>query len=171
MCEIYVMKILVVYASRGGSTQAVAQTIAATLNQQDLQADMRFLRDVTDLRTYDVVVLGAPIRMGKWVPEAVQFVKTHQKTLQQKQFACFVVCMTLKDDTAENRADVEKVLDEVKGLIQPVDVGLFAGALTAHGRLKSFWIFLAKLLRVPQGDYRDYGKIAGWAKGLARKLS
>jgi len=36
---------------------------------------------------------GCAIRGGKWLPEAMQFMQTHQAALAQKPFAAFLVCI------------------------------------------------------------------------------
>jgi len=67
-----------------------------------------------------------------WLPEAVDFVKKHQDTLGRVSTAYSVVSLTRKDDTVENRRKVLAYLDPVRKQapqINPVDIGLFAGAL------------------------------------------
>src|SRR5512139_1369779 len=88
-------KILVTYASRLGSTAGVAEAIGKTLMDNGAQVEVRRMEDVTDLTPYSGVVAGSAIRNKQWLPEAVQFVQTHQAALQQKPFAAFLVCMTL----------------------------------------------------------------------------
>jgi len=162
-------KILVTYASRSGSTQGVAQAISATLADHDADVDMRFILDVKDPNVYDAIIIGSSIRSGKWLPEALQFVHVHQATLRHKQVAYFVVCMTLHEDTPANRTKVMSALDEVRQWVEPVAIGLFAGSLQP-AKLKWIWRITVKFLRVPSGDFRDFGKIRRWAKAVAQQF-
>ena len=57
---------------------------------------------VKDLSAYRAVVAGSAIRGSKWLPEAIQFIQTHQSTLNQRPFAMFTVCITLAMKNAEN---------------------------------------------------------------------
>ena len=46
------MKILVTYATRTGSTIGVAEAIAKTLREHDFEADVFPMQEVTDLASY-----------------------------------------------------------------------------------------------------------------------
>ena len=55
-------KILVVYASRAGSTAGVAEAIGKTLAESGVQVDVLPMKDVTDLAPYRAVVAGSAIQ-------------------------------------------------------------------------------------------------------------
>jgi len=55
------IKVLVAYASKYGSTQEVAEKIAATLRENDLLVDLKPIREVKPLEEYTAIVLGAPL--------------------------------------------------------------------------------------------------------------
>ena len=89
------MKILVTYATRAGSTAGVAEVIAQTMREHDLEVDVIPMQEVTDLASHQAVIAGSAIQNRQWLPEAVQFVQTHQSILNKKPLAMFAVCMTL----------------------------------------------------------------------------
>jgi menaquinone-dependent protoporphyrinogen oxidase len=125
-------RLLIAYASRCGSTGGVAEAIGQALCETGAAVDVRLVGNVNDLSPYQAVILGSAIRMGRWLPEAVDFVKKHQDTLGRVPTAYFVVCLTMKDDTEENRRKALAYLDPVRKQflqVKPVDIGLFAGAL------------------------------------------
>lgn len=163
--------ILIAYASRAGSTQGVAEAIGAELVKYDANVTMRYLLDVNSVSDYDVVVLGSAIRHNHWLPEAIKFVQIHQKSLKTKQTAYFVVCMTLHQNTPENRITILNTLNPVCEMVKPIDIGLFAGALHSN-KLKHWWSrFLVKFMQVPEGDFRDFALIKSWAQDLAATLA
>jgi menaquinone-dependent protoporphyrinogen oxidase len=168
-------KILVTYASRLGSTLGVAETIAQTLTDLGAQVEIRSMDEVTDLAPYGAVVAGSAIRNKQWLPEAQQFMQTHQTTLQQKRFAAFLVCMTLAMKNGERyRPHVSAWLDPVRALAQPVSTGLFAGGLNIS-KIPSFAdrfkFRLSVLFGVWQeGDHRDWAAIREWATTLSPLL-
>jgi menaquinone-dependent protoporphyrinogen oxidase len=55
-------RILVTYASRGGSTAGVAETIGRTLAESGAQVDVLPMQAVKDLTPYQAVVAGSAIQ-------------------------------------------------------------------------------------------------------------
>ncbi|MCC7209661.1 MAG: flavodoxin domain-containing protein [Anaerolineae bacterium] len=165
-------KALVAYATRLGSTIEVAETVGAVLCQADVFVDVRLAQDVTGLDEYVAVVLGSAIRDGKWLPEAVHFLKRHQKALAVRPLALFVVSMTMAQDTPENRETVLGYLEPVLGDLpdlKPVDIGLFAGEIDA-ARLGYFARRAVHKLGAPPGDFRDWDTIRNWAARISPLL-
>ena len=163
--------ILVTYASRLGATAGVAEAIGKTLTDNGAQVEVRRMEEVTDLTPYSAVVAGSAIRDKQWLPEARQFMQTHQAALRQKPFAAFLVCMTLAmKDGEKYRPHVATWLDPVRALVKPVSEGLFAGVLDI-GKMSSFSERLKFRVSVlfgvwKEGDHRDWNAIRDWAAGL-----
>src|SRR5690242_18986036 len=88
-------RILVTYATQGGSTAGVAEGIGQTLSTNGTIVDVRPIKEVTDLRAYRAVVIGSAVHSGKWMPEAMAFVEGNQNTLRQMPTAVFQVCIML----------------------------------------------------------------------------
>jgi menaquinone-dependent protoporphyrinogen oxidase len=167
--------ILVTYASRGGSTAGVAEAIASTLAKSGAAVGVQRMTDVTDLRGYRAVIAGSAIQNGKWLPEAMGFMRAQRELLAEKPFAAFLVCMTLSMRNGEQyRAHVASWLEPVRGLVRPVSEGLFAGALhisqvpSIANRIK---FRLSVALGVwSEGDHRDWNAICGWARAVRPML-
>jgi menaquinone-dependent protoporphyrinogen oxidase len=163
-------KILVTYASRLGATAGVAEAIGKTLAEGGALVDVLPVHTVKDLAPYRAVVAGSAIRGGQWLPEAMQFVRTHQAALSQKPFAAFLVCMTLAMPKGDYREHVATWLEPVRLLVKPVSEGLFAGALDIS-KVPSFGDRLKFRLSVAmgvwsEGDHREWGAIRAWAESL-----
>ena len=165
-------KILVAYASRARSTGEVAKTIGEVLRDGGATVDVRPAKGLTDLSPYQAAVVGSAIRIGKWLPEATKFVKAHQEALSQVPVAYFTVCLTMKEDTEENRTTVTAYLDPLREqvpLVQPIRVGLFAGALD-HSKLSFIARLISKAVGSPEGDFRNWEAIRAWAGELVPLL-
>jgi menaquinone-dependent protoporphyrinogen oxidase len=165
-------RVLISYASRCGSTGGVAEAIGQVLCVMGASADIRLVGNVNDISPYHAVIVGSAIRRGKWLPEAVGFVKDNQDMLSRLPIAYFVVCLTMKDDTAENRSKVMAYLDPVRKVaprIQPVAVGLFPGAVN-FGKLSFVDKMVLKAKGVSEGDYRDWTAVKAWAFDVGPKL-
>ncbi|MCJ7782603.1 MAG: flavodoxin domain-containing protein [Desulfobacterales bacterium] len=165
-------RLLIAYGSRCGSTGGVAETIGQVLSVAGAAVDLRLVKNVDDLSPYQSVIVGSAIRMGKWLPEAVEFLKTHQGTLSRVPVAYFAVCLTMKDDTAENRRKALGYLDPVRKQfpqVKPADIGLFAGAVD-YKKLSFAYSLILKVKGAPEGDFRNWEAIRTWATGIRPAL-
>jgi menaquinone-dependent protoporphyrinogen oxidase len=170
------MRILVTYASRTGSTAAVAEAIGRTLSEDGLQVEVLAMNDVKDLTPYQAVVAGSAIRGSKWLPEAVQFIVPHRNALAQKRFAMFTVCITMAMKNAENyRSAVLDWVAPVRTMVRPVSEGLFVGRLDFAKmpfNQDTLLFRIAVALRIfPRGDHIDWSAIRTWAKDLNPMLT
>jgi menaquinone-dependent protoporphyrinogen oxidase len=166
--------ILVAYATRAGSTREIAEAIAQVLRENGSDVDVRPVKDVSDLAGYDSLVLGSAIRVGKLLPETMQFAQRYQAVLSGLPMAFFVVCGTLKVDTAENRQTVLSYLVPLRQIKEPVTLGLFAGAMsfgTIHPLLRPLFSWCMSRVGVTEGDWRDWPRIRAWAAGLTAQLA
>jgi menaquinone-dependent protoporphyrinogen oxidase len=168
-------KILITYASRSGSTAGVAEVIGQTLAEKGAQIEVRPVEEVKDLKPYSAVVAGSAIREGKWLPEAVQFVQTHQAELAQKPFATFTVCMTMTIHNGEYQEGVEKWLEPLHAMVEPISSGYFAGVLdlkkvpTLYNRVMFRLSILMGVWKA--GDHRNWDAIRDWSCDLSARLS
>jgi menaquinone-dependent protoporphyrinogen oxidase len=168
-------RILVTYASRTGTTVGVANEIAKTLSEMDSQVDVLPLKDVKDLSAYSAIVIGSAIQAAQWLPEAVQFIQTHQSTLNNVPVAMFSVCMTLAMPNGEKyRQGVVDWVQPVRGMVNPVCEGIFAGALDVS-KVPSFSDRIKFRMSVAlgvwkEGDHRNWNAIRTWAVQLQPAL-
>lgn len=159
-------KVLVVYASKYGSTGGVADAIGKELCSRNVAADVALIKNARNIGSYQGVVVGSAIYMGKWMSEAVDFVKKNRDTLRQMPVAYFLVCMTLASPTEDNRANVLSYVDPIlKDVpeIKPFGIGTFAGALD-YNNLSWLYQKILKSKGTPEGDFRDWKTIRTWAR-------
>lgn len=162
-------RILVAYASQHGSTAGVADAIGKSLGEGGTAVDVRLMKEVRDLSPYRAVVAGSAIHGGKWLPEAMEWVETHQGRLRQMPTAIFLVCGMLGSTTTPYRNQVPNWLQPVRELVRPVAEGSFAGAILYKNYRFMEGIgmrIFAATIKVEGGDYREWNAIRAWAENI-----
>ena len=102
------MKGIVVYDTSYGNTKKIAETIAETLKESEVEVDLFYVKDVKKLieKDYDFFVLGSPTKFGTMSFAIRGFLgKVNKEQWTSKPFAAF--------DT-ENPENIEKARVEKK---------------------------------------------------------
>jgi menaquinone-dependent protoporphyrinogen oxidase len=159
------VKILVAASSRHGATDELAQMIGSTIAQHGLVVDVRQMDDVDTVFPYDALVLGSAVYMGRWLSEARQFVDVHEGGILSRPtwlFSSGPIGTSAGADTFDADALVRRTGAR--------DHHLFGGRLL-KGSLGLRERAVARLLRVPDGDHREWAAAAAWATAIARTLA
>jgi menaquinone-dependent protoporphyrinogen oxidase len=158
-------KVLVTYASRAGSTEEIAEVVAADLIRRGFTVDLLPVKQASRLDGYSAVVIGSAVRMGSWLPEAVKFVQQNAAALNRLPTAFFSVhLMNLGEDEASRKAR-GIYLDTVRKHVQPRHEALFAG-VGDMAKVSFIEGLIGKLVKSPEGDFRDWKVIHAWAADI-----
>lgn len=162
---------LIAYETLTGTTREIAEEIGRTMADEGVGVSISSVDDVVSPDDYDVVVLGAPIREARWVPGAAAFLREHRAALSGRFLAVFAVGATFRPDTDDPEAEstVRAALDSVlrsEGLVFVDEVRMFAGRVDPSLLTGSAHLMF-RLSRIPEGDWRDWDAVRGWARHLA----
>jgi menaquinone-dependent protoporphyrinogen oxidase len=166
------MKILVAVASRHGSTMEIANEIGkavkSALGQDDTAAvDVLFADTVTSMDGYDGVILGSAVYMGHWLDSMRKFADTHGDALRVLPVWLF---STGPVDGTPDPADAAGVDGERLAVtLCAREHRMFGGKIDKSG-LHFGERAAVTLLRLKDGDYRDWPSIRDWAKEISASL-
>jgi menaquinone-dependent protoporphyrinogen oxidase len=162
--------VLVAYATRYGSTQEVAEAVAAELRERGLAVDIQPMRKVRTLEGYGAVVLGTAIYMFRLHKDARRFLSRHREALTKRPVAIFALG-PFNDEEKEwqgVRAQLDKELAQFPWFT-PVAREIFGGKFDP-AKLRFPYNLVPYLKRLPASDIRDWEAIRAWASNLAEKF-
>ncbi len=147
-------RVLVLYATKHGSTEQVAEAVAIAARASGADVDVMPVGSVRQpLVGWDLVVLGAPLYFGRWHRDAHRFLRRHRAELASVPVAVFGMGPRHDDEEAwqRSRAQLDRALAKRAWLV-PVAVAVFGGVDPA-GRNA-----------VGRRDLRDWTEIGNWAR-------
>jgi menaquinone-dependent protoporphyrinogen oxidase len=163
--------VLVAYATRHGSTQEVAEAVAATLRERRWEVDLRPAREVRSLEGYSAVVLGTALYMFRLHKDARRFLTRHREALSKRPVAIFAMGPFNNDEKEWQgvRAQLDKEL-AMFPWFAPVAHEVFGGKFDP-AKLRFPYNLVPYLRRLPASDIRDWNAIRAWASSIAEKLA
>ncbi len=160
------MRVLVTAATRHGSTDEIAMTIARVLGDLGLDATVIAPDRVESLEPYEAVVLGSGVYLGRWLEPARSFVEHHAADLAARR-----VWLFSSGPIGEPLSPDSEPLDvgPIRELIGARDHRDFAGRLERH-ELGLGERAIVAIVHAPDGDFRAWPEIETWAAGIAAEL-
>jgi len=112
------VKVLVAFGSRYGSTSEIAHAISTHLNNQDIETQLLNLKEIKQknwpsLKNFDGILIGSGIKIGAWTKEAKKFLKQIRSDNITSPIGAFVSCGEAGDPDKQSEAKkkyIEKVL-------------------------------------------------------------
>ena len=193
------LRVLLVYASRHGSTVEVADAVAEELRAAGHEVDQRPAAEAPGPAGYDAVVVGGPMIMG-WHRQAVRYVTRNRVELERLPTALFITAASLTEtgetdvqgvpiikdpwlvkaprDAAKLRRKERYALpqhylgDVLKKAapVRPRSVAFFAGSLDLTTMNIVEKLFVLLVVGATPGDGRNWKVVRKWGAGLGEAL-
>ena len=160
-------RILVAFASQGGSTAEIAQTVGIVLLEAGCDIDVRPARQVDRLTGFTAVVVGSGLYHGAWLPEAFKFLQRHRVALGG--IPVWLFDSGPLDCSAEGR--LMPLPAGVANLARSIGA---RGHNTFGGKLGITGLSLEERMLVLEGhggDYRNFDDVRSWATRIAHELA
>jgi menaquinone-dependent protoporphyrinogen oxidase len=160
------MKVLVTAASRHGATTEVAASIGAVLAAAGHDVQVLHPSDVRRVDNFDAAVIGSAVYMGRWMEPTRDLVQREKVALTRVPvwlFSCGPIGNPPMpaDESIDGAALVE--------LVRAREHVTFAGRIERRSLGFGEKAIMAAV-RAPEGDFRDWAAIEGWARGIAAAL-
>ncbi|HEY5387896.1 MAG TPA: flavodoxin domain-containing protein [Thermoleophilia bacterium] len=193
------LRILLVCATRHGSTVEVANAIAEELRAGGNVVDLRPAAEAPGPTGYDAVVVGGPMIMG-WHREALRYLKKHRGELERLPTALFITAASLTENGESGVDGVPIVKDpwlakapgsaakltrkeryalprhylgdvlKKAAPLRPRSVAFFAGSLDLTTMNVLEKLFVLLVVGATPGDGRNWKAIREWGAGLGDVL-
>ena len=190
-------RILVVYGSRHGGTRGIAERVGDILRSRGLDAAVTSadLVDDRDVRDVDAFVVGSGVYMGRWLDDALDFMRRYEAVLAARPLWLFssgpLPGSTKEKDVTDPIENAlgpisgpgsggRRKVEELSAATGPRDHHVFMGAYDPDAAAQNFpERFMKVFMRVmpavrnalPAGDFRDWEAIERWAHGIADELA
>ncbi len=157
-------RVLIAYATYAGSTAQVAAELGKTLAARGLSVDVKPVKENPSPDGYSAVLVGSAVQYGKWLPEAVEFVKANQQALNQVPAALFCVHITNTANDEKARQTRLTFLDQVRPLVPRASEAFFPGRFDKRGAALLLPGIIARFM--PTWDLLDLARVRSWAQAV-----
>ncbi len=188
-------RVLVVCATKFGSTLQIAEVVAEELRKAGCEAEVHAARESPSAVGFDAVVAGGPMIFG-WHKDATAYVKARRGELARMPLAYFITAASLTDDGGETVDGVPIVKDAwlVKpprrpgatsyreryalpahylgdilretSPVRPSQVAFFGGAIDLTKMNILQKLFVMLVIGAGPGDSRHWEAVRAWAASL-----
>lgn len=167
-------EVLVAYASKHGSTAALAEAVAKGLEEHGLAVDLLEARRVRSVEPYRAVVVGSAVYMGRWRPEAKRLLRRHRRALAERDLWLFS-----SGPVGEQPADLDD--PKAERWLRPPKIKALGEDLGAHdhtvfgGSVGEDGGFMRRKMAQSTPDefkdLRDWDEVRAWAGKVAEALT
>lgn len=160
------MRVLIVVGSRHGATAEIADRLARVLRARSLDVTVAPPEEAPPPDGYDAVVSGSAVYLGRWLKAASRYVEGHADGLDRRPVWLFS-SGPLGDQDAD--AFLPGRLDDLVARTGALGHRVFGGRLDTS-RLGVGERMVARVVHAPDGDFRTWDEVAGWAEEIADRL-
>lgn len=167
------MNVLVVYATKSGSTADLADWIADGVRTTGHAVRVEAATDAPGPEGYDAVFVGSGIRAGNWHSAAVQWLTEHAEVLKRQPLVTFTGSLAAADPAEKTKAEVAGYTTKV---VEPLGLSPVAhGSLVGAYEPKKMSFAERLIMRIARkhaaADDRDPAAVRTWAGDVMRSIA
>jgi menaquinone-dependent protoporphyrinogen oxidase len=159
-------RVVVVYASKHGSTKEIAEALQSALAARGVKTQLASVDEPVDLSDCDAIVFGSAVYMGRWMKSARDFAAE-----RAGDFAGKPVWLFSSGPIGDPPGPVEEPfgIADLKTKLRARDHHVFAGKVD-KSQLGFAERAVLAAVRAQEGDSRDWNDIRRWAEAIAGEL-
>jgi menaquinone-dependent protoporphyrinogen oxidase len=162
------MNILIVVASKHGSTREIAAEIGAELRRAGHTVALFDAKEAPSVNGYQAAVIGSAVYAGSWLSEAGRFVADNQAALQAMPVWLFT-SGPLGEPEPQPVGDPVQ-LPELIAQTNAHGHQIFVGKLDRNS-LNLGEKLIVRMVKAPYGDFRDWDTVRAWAQEIGQTLN
>jgi menaquinone-dependent protoporphyrinogen oxidase len=166
--------VLVAYESRHGSTEGIADRIAAKLRSRDIETTVKPVDSIRDADGYDGYVIGSAVYAMHWLGPVKAFIHRNRVLLRRHPVWLFSSGPLSLDPAEQDQAEARDVAElerEVDARGHRVFGGAWHRGTPPVGVLERMMrVIPAAREALPDGDFRDWAAIDDFATAVAGEL-
>jgi menaquinone-dependent protoporphyrinogen oxidase len=160
------MKVLVIVASRHGSTSMIGEAIREELVATGVTTHLLEPEGVTDISQYDAVVLGSAVYAGRWLKPARAFARRFEAELTKKPVWLFSSGPVGEPPKpAQPAADALELVHRLGARDHQVFEGRIEPDVLGFGERAA-----VRVIGAETGDFRPWVAITVWARSISSAL-
>lgn len=177
------MKVLIVYASKYGQTQKIANFIGQRLMSRGYSVgifDVQTMPSTVTPLNFDMTIVGAPVYKHEFSKELTNWCKYHSQSLNLRSSSFFSVCLGVMQNSNEVKSDEVSIVVDFFHQCDwyPKIWTIFGGALT-YSKYNWFLKFLMKRISSKAGvetkttqdyEYTDWDKVRDFTKENLKQI-
>ncbi len=174
------MKVLLIYASRYGQTEKIAEAIAETARREGADAraaNVESLPREIDLRSYDAVIIAGGVYYGRLARKLRRFVRHHAVALSHVHTALVAVSLSAKFEPADADEYVHTFVRQTGWLPETFKGVAGSEAFTKYG-FYTGWVMRRIARRNGRGgdfscdrEYTDWEDLARFTREFLKKAA
>lgn len=170
------VKVLLGYASKNGSTAEIATFMGDILKYHELDVTVADVSTLEELGDYDVFVLGCPVYTGMWLPDMYKFIRRFTPEFNNKPIYCWMTCIRVLESDGLDHVMGNYVPHALLENLNVHQITAFAGKLKwAEVNWEDRWTLSVqydgkKDARNFNADHRDWNAIHLWSVKLAQDI-
>lgn len=166
-------KLLILYASKNGSTTQVANFIGKLLNQKGIETDLQNVFQFEgDIESYDAIIIGSPIYKGVWLTSFWRIIRQLQFARLQKPIWGFSLCVRVLETDGLDYAIEHYLPHDLLEKLNLRDFKFFAGRLQnlTPSERTEFHAHYDGVNGRNEGDFRDWNAISAWVYQIIAEI-